>query len=246
MINIGKYMDRRNILRVVMGLFIILAMFIAYDNLSFRIKHVSPSIDRIPSSALEIRYHFSQPIKSVGEVLVNGRRVNSIEISDKVLKIPFTGGLTKNQEYSIIINSIQSKWFNNNIKVISSNFTPQYIDFADLSSEEKRAQVDASSGGQVDDPFIAENIFPIFNYKWQIDATIAFDSRIAILNVKFFEEVPDYDNGGVIKRISNKKAEQYRSEVLKKIKDLGGDPNNYRIFYSNVYLRTKYGESSTH
>lgn len=246
MIALKKYLIRKNIIIICFVIFIIGISFLLFDILRFRLKDTTPSIDRVASSSIEIKYYFSQPIKSVDQVLLDGDIIYDATIENSTITIPFKKSLVENVKYSIELKSIRSKWFNNRINSISQNFSPQYINFDELSSKEKKMQVDASHSGQVDDPFISDNSFPIFNERWQIDATVIKDTRSVVLGVKFFSEVPDYDNGGTVKQVSNETAEKYRLEVLSEIKKRGADPESYTIIYSNKYLYEKYGNHATH
>lgn len=203
-------------------------------------------MDKFADSSVQINFHFSQPIESVGGVLINNREVGNVDVGGSTVKVPIDIELEKGITYSIEIRSIKSKWFWNEIDLIKSSFTPQYIEFNKLSPDEQKDQIDSSNSGQVDDPFIDSNVFPIFNDRWQIDATVVNDSRSVILNVIFFEEVPDYDNGGVVKKVSDGVAERYRQEVLNEIKKRGANPKDYTIIYANEYLYEKYNEHPTH
>lgn len=227
-------------------LVVLLMVFVLYDNLYFRLKSTTPPMGQFADSSVQISYHFSQPIKSVGAVKINNNTVNDVVIDGSVVTVPLEFDLEKDVKYSIEIQSIESDWFGNKIELIKRSFTPQYIDFNKLSDEERKVQVDASNSGQVDDPFIDDNVFPIFNGRWQIDATVITDNRSVVLNVKFFEEVPDYDNGGASQQVSNEVAEKYRKQVLNEIKKRGADPKDYTIVYSNQYLHEKYTQHPTH
>ena len=243
--DISRYMTRTNFVRAFIAVALISIVFIAYDNLSFRVKDVSPSLSNMPDSATEIRFNFSQPIESVGSVVINDEELN-VEIRGKTVAIPVGGLLESDVLYTVVLNDVKSKWFNNSIQSIGESFTPKYVAYNKLSDKDKRAQIAESNSGQVDDPFISESVFPIFNERWQIDATVNSQLREASLRVKFFEEIPNYDNGGAITRVSNEVAEKYRQEVLAEIKKRNGNPDDYGIFYDNPYLADKYRSTEEH
>lgn len=225
------------------GLFL---LYTLYDNLHFRLKNTSPSLDKVATSTVEIKYRFSQPVKSVESVVVNSKNITSnVSIENRTVTIPFDSILDSNTEYTITLTGVQSEWFSNQINSIERTFTPEYVDFNNLSNEEKEAQINASHSGQVDDELLSENVFPIFNERWQLEANVIPSDRVVILTVKFFDEVPDYDNNESVKQVPNETAEQYRKEVLEEIKKRGGDPADYTIIYeTNKYLYDKYSQSS--
>lgn len=234
-----NFITRRNIVAIVAVSLVLLLLYICFDNLVFRVKSFSPSLDKMPDSATELRVHFSQPVKSIGSVALNDTVIKPV-IKDKVVIIPIGRALEADSQYSLVLEDIQSKWFDNSIDSINKQFTPEYVPYDKLSTEEKEAQIEQSNSGQVDDAFISNNVFPIYNERWQIDATVNTEDRSAFLNVKFFKEVPNYDNGGEVTRVSNETAEKYRKEVLDEIKKRGGNPSDYLIIYDNPYLSDKY------
>lgn len=240
-----KYITKRNII-ITVCLFVILCLsLVMYDKLYFRLKDTTPSLDKVATSSVEIRYHFSQPIKSIGEVVINGETIYTATITDSTITVPLETRLEEDTEYTIELKSIKSNWLNNQIDSLKRTFIPRYVNYDDLSEEEKRMQVSASNSGQVDDLFISKNVFPIFNDRWQIDATTVEDSRSIVLNVTFFAEVPDYDNGGVVTQIPDELADQYEKEVHNEIKKRGGKVEDYTIIYENKHLREEH-EGHTH
>lgn len=242
-----QYFTRKNVLYFFGTISILTIASILYGILHFHVTSTTPNLSRVATSTSEITYTLSQPIESVETVLFSETDITgSVEIQDKRLTIPVEE-LEKDTEYTITINGLRSKWLNKQTISINSKFTPEYIDFSDLSKEQQKAQIDNSNSGQVDDPFISNNTFPIFNRKWQIEATVVNSDRIAILTISFFEEVPDYDNGGKVKQVSNDMAEQYRREAFNEITKRGGDPDNYKIVYkTNRYLNEKYSAEQYH
>lgn len=246
MINNDQLFTKRNLIIIITVIFCGALIFVAYDNLYFRLKSTDPSLSAIPTSGRSIRYEFSQPIKGVGDILIDDEEVTGVTVDNNVITIPFNRVFKQDSKHTIEITSIESKWFNNKINQINRTFTAQYIDFNALSKTEQNAQISDSNSGQVDDSFISEHVFPIFNERWQIDATVITDNRSVVLNVKFFSEVPNYDNNGAIKRVSDTTAENYRKEVLDKIKQEGGNPDTYTIIYDNPYLYKKYSENESH
>lgn len=245
MIDVNKYLTRQNIIRTAFALIAVVVVFVCYDNLVFRLKEVSPSLSNMPDSSTEIRFHFSQPLASVKSASIDDED-SKVEINGKTVVVTLNNRLKSGRKYSIVLNDIKSKWLDGRIATINKSFTPRYVEFDKLSDEEKKAQIAKSNSGQVDDPFIANSVFPIFNTRWQIDATVISERREAYLNVKFFEEIPDYDNNGVVKRVSNETAEKYRTEVLNEIKKRKGNPDQYEIFYDNPYLANKYRSTEEH
>ncbi len=241
------FFTKRNLIFVTIVAFVLVFIFIVYDNLHFRLRSTSPSLESVATSSVEIKYHFSQPVDSIRSATLNGSDItNAIEINNKTVSIPIDVSLSDSSTYEIVLKSVDSKWFDNTIESIKRSFTPKYIDFNKLSDDEKKAQIDESSSGQVDDNFIDNNVFPIFNERWQIEATVVKSDRVAILEVSFFEEIPDYDNGGVIKQVADNIANQYEKEVINEIKKRGGNPENYTIVYkTNKYLYEKYNDSDS-
>jgi len=242
------YLTRKNFVISLIAIGVLIGIFIAFDNLVFRLKSTDPSLDRVATSSIEITYYFSQPVKSVGSVIFNGNDITSdAVVDDKTIKVQFGKVLSKNSTYTITLQDIESKWFNNKINSLKSNFTAKYVDFNKLSDSEKKAQIDASNSGQVDDKFINENVFPILKEHWQISATVIPSDRVTVLEVEFLDEIPDYDRGGVSQQLPNDLADKYRLEVLEEIKKRGGNPDDYKIIYkTNTYLYEKYSQSKGH
>lgn len=242
------YLTKRNFLLVFIVFVTLTLLFVLYDNLHFRLKDTSPSLKNVATSSVEIRFHFSQPIKSVKSITFNDSDVtSSVLIDNKTVTVPIDISLSKSSTYKIVLKSIDSEWFSNKIDTVERSFTPKYIDFNKLSDEEQKAQIDASNSGQVDDKFVDENVFPIFNDRWQIEATVIPTDRVTVLQVSFLEEIPDYDNGGVIEQVSDDTADKYEQEIHAEIKKRGGNPNDYSIVYkTNKYLSDKYSDADTH
>jgi hypothetical protein len=240
-----NYITRKNILIVAGAILSLMILYIAYDNLHFHVKSTSPDVNSVATSTIELQYHFSQPVKAVESVVINDTDVtSSVTINNKTINIPLSD-LDSETTYSVTLKAVQSEWFNAKINSTTDSFVPKYIDFKDLPDEQQQRQISASNSGQVDDPFVSDNVFPIFNQRWQIEATVIPSDRTTVLTVKFFSEVPDYDNGGAVTQVSNDTAEQYRNEVLAEIKERGGDPDDYRIIYqTNKYLYEKYSTQS--
>lgn len=240
-----QYLTRRNIILTILFVVVAIAMFVAFDNLVFRLKSISPSLENMPDSATELRLHFSQPVESIGDVSLNDT-VISPKINDRLVIIPLGRTLESDTDYMLVIKDVKSKWFSSSIASIKRDFTAKYVAFNQLSEEERESQIKQSNSGQVDDAFISNNVFPIFNERWQIDATVDTTEQKAFLNVKFFDEVPNYDNGGEVTRVSNDTAEKYRKEVLDEIVKRKGNPSDYQIFYDNPYLADKYPSTEEH
>lgn len=243
--DVNTYLTRQNLLRAVVAIIVVILAFVCYDNLLFRLKDTSPSLSKMPDSSTEIRFHFSQPVASVGDASINDIDTKVV-IKGRTVIFPLGGLIESDTTYSVVLSDIKSQWFGNSMDSINKSFTPEYVAFNELTDEDKQAQINESNSGQVDDAFISNSVFPIFNERWQIDATIVTERREAFLNVKFFEEIPDYDNNAVVKRVSDETAEKYRQEVLSEIKKRDGNPDDYEIFYDNPYLSNKYRVSESH
>lgn len=243
--SVQSYITKKNVMLVLIGIVGLIFIFVVYDNLHFRLRSTSPSLNNVATSSVEIIYNFSQPIESIQSVTFNGKDVtNDISINNKSVSIPLDTSLSDESTYEIVLHSVISQWFNNKINSIEREFTPKYIDFNKLSEEQQKAQINASNSGQVNDRFIDDNTFPILTKEWQIEATVVQSDRVAILTVKFLDEIPDYDNGGATVQLPNDVAEKYRQEVIDEIKDRGGNPEDYTIVYeTNKYLNEKYNLS---
>jgi len=221
--------------------FVILVGFIAYDKLVFRLTSTSPNLDQVATSSNTIIFRFSQPIKSVESVSVKNTVVNQ-SIDNSEITIPLSQGvLSKDEVLDISIKGIESKQFNNRIDRIDRSVTVKYIEFNELSDEQKKLSIQQSNSGQVDDPFL-DNAFPLLDeqYRYQIDANTAGFTRTINVTITFLDEAPDYDNGGKITQLPNDVAEEYRKSALEMIRRYKGDPDHYDITYSNNYLNEKY------
>ncbi len=229
----------RKIFVVVVVLTVVLISWLLYDNLMFRFKSTSPNLSSIATSSTYIDVCVSQPIETVGGVTLRSpSQALDVKIVGKCIRIPLQD-LKEGENYNIKIEGIESKWFDNKIPEISFDFTPRYIEFSRLPADQQKAQVDSSNSYQVDDPFL-NNVFPIITDTFILDIKNGDDGKTVFLDVTILSEVPDYDNGGRITRVSNDKAEMIYAEVLKLVKDKGGSIDKYIVTYSNDYLNKKY------
>lgn len=222
---------------------IALVSWLLYDNLVFRFKSTSPDLSSVATSSVHIKACVSQPIKTVGEVSFNNTPLDSSDftVEGRCIKIPLED-LSEKQVYTVKIERVESKWFANKIPEVSFSFTPRYIEFSRLSTDQQKAQINASNSNQIDDPFL-NNTFPIITDTFVLEIENGGDGKTVFLDVTILSEVPDYDNGGKITRVSDSEAEKVRADVVKLIKDRGGSIDKYFVTYSNSYLNEKYGSS---
>lgn len=233
---------KQNFYKILGVVIILIVSLLIIDKLVFRLTHTTPALSNIATSSVSIKLSFSQPISSVGGITINNRKISDVFLDQGNIIIPLSSlVLVAETNYQLLVSDIQSAWFNNRIDKLSKTLTVKYIDFNQLSSDERKAQVDNSNSGQIDDPFLT-NSFPIIDkdYRYQIEATNLGDRKNISLYVTFFDEVPNYDQGGKVNQLSNSVAEEYRKDVFKTIREYKGDPDKYIITYSNLYLNSKY------
>lgn len=242
--NWSQVFTKKNIVLAVFLLLVIVVFIVVYSMFPFRLKSISPPLNSVATSSISLDFTFSQPIESVGEVLIDGAVVHNTVIDKSTVKISLLETeLVKNIGYDIELNNIKSQWFESSIEELEFTFTPQYIDFNQLSVDEQKRQIQHSNSGQINDPFL-NNVFPIITKDYQIEVVNTGDGETFYIDVTFLVEVPDYDKGGVSKQISNDLAEKYRNEVIDVIRKNKGTPEDYVIIYSNNYLNDKYGLGS--
>ena len=239
---------KKRVLIVLLAIVFIIITFVAVDKLIFRQTNSDPNLSSVATSSVSLQLFFSQPIKSIGKVTIANATIDGSSVEGSSILIPLNSiDLKEDTTYMVTVNSIQSEWFNNKITTLTKSFKAKYVDYNQLSDSQKKKSVDQSNSYQIDDPFL-NNYFPIMgpDYTYQIEALNTEDNSIQV-TITFFDEVPDYDNGGKITQLPNDIAEKYREEALKKIRDSGGDPDKYVITYSNDYLNQKYSpEGRTH
>lgn len=236
------FINKKNIIAVCVVIILAIIAWGAYDNLTFRAKSTSPDMRNMPTSTAYIEVSFSQPIKSIESVSLNDDVVpkDNISLHGKNIKINVDDGiLEEDVNYSLKLSGIRSGWFNNSIDNLSYDFVPHYVDYDSLSSDQRSALSNKSSSGQIDDPFL-NNSFPIITDDYQIEAKNAGDGKTIYVYVTFLKEIPDYDNGGTLKQLPNSEADSLRDKALDTIKQNKGNPQKYKIIYSNKYLNDKY------
>lgn len=232
---------RKIILWTSITVLIVVAAFNTYDRLVFRLTTTSPDLDRVATSSSKIIFRFSQPIKSVETVTINNTVVNQT-VNGKEITIPLAlGVLSKDEVLDISMKNIESEQFNNKIDQIDRQVIVKYIEFDELSDEQRKISIQESNSGQVDDPFM-DNAFPLLDekYRFQIDANTAGFTDTVNVTITFLDEAPDYDNGGKVTQLPNDTAEEYRKSAFELIRRHKGDPDHYDITYSNDYLNNKY------
>lgn len=213
--------------------------FFAYDNLVFRLKSTSPDASEVATSASFIDFNFSQPIKSIQKVEFNDKNAN-YKIDGKTVRVTVPR-LNSDTDDNITLTGLESKWFNNQINTVSLEFTPYYIPYDQLSKEEQQVSINKSNSGQINDKFL-KNQFPVITDNYKMEVSNLGDSKTIVVTITFFDEIPNYDKGGEVSQLSDKKAEKLRTKVFDKIRKLGGTPDKYLIYYSNNYLTDKYSK----
>lgn len=237
--------DSKNIRKIIIVVSVLTALalisWLLYDNLVFRFKSTSPDLSNVATSSTHLKVCVSQPIKTVGKVSFNNTPLDSsaFTVEGKCIEIPFED-LSEEQTYTVKVERVESQWFTNKIFEISFSFTPRYIEFSRLSKDQQKAQIDSSNSNQIDDPFL-NGMFPIITDTFVLEIENAGDGKTVYLDVSILSEIPDYDNGGKIARVSDSEAEKIHTDVVKLIKDKGGSIDRYVVTYSNEYLNKKYG-----
>ena len=219
---------------------------IGFDKLTFRYMNSNPALDSVATSSLALRLSFSQPLQSTDQVFIDNEIVNDTSIDGSTLVVSLENlKLIDGQTYSLKIRHLSSKWFNFKINEINRVFTVEYVEYNQLSDEQKKDQVSRSNSGQISDPFL-NNQFPLLDNSlvYQIEANTT-NGTINVF-ITFYDEVPDYDNGGLSIQLPDDKAEEYRKKAIQTIRDNNGDPDKYNITYSNNYLNSKYSSVLYH
>lgn len=237
--------SKSKLLLLFFGILLLGAVGVFLNSLVFRQTSFDTDTSRVPTSAIYIRCYFSQPLKSVGSVTIGGKDIENYTIENNAIVIPLKGiGAKDDNKKDLIIRDILSATSGSRIDEFSNHLRFAYVDYKDLSHQQQKDQVNKSSSGEINDPFLYSNVFPIIDsdYVYRIDIASTADEVIN-LSVTFLDEVPNYDNGGTSTQLPDDVAEKYRTEVIKKIKSRGGSPEKYIIIYSNNYLNTKYLDS---
>jgi hypothetical protein len=227
----------------VIGFIALIAVaLLIFNVLIFRVYEYEPDQNNVPTSARIIRVGFTQPIKQIGTITLDGAEVNQeqIELDGRSVIITLTENLTDGRLTTLELKDIDSQWFGASIKTVTTQFTPKYIPYDRLSDEQKRAAVSASDSDQSDDPFL-NNSFPLRGEGYSIEASKATAGTQIFVSVTFYKDIPDYDVSETAVGMSDQEAEAARTKALKTIKDKGGSPDKYVIRYSNSYLNQKYG-----
>lgn len=239
-------LSKKTIVLIILISIGLLTAYLLFDNLVFRLKSTDPALDEVATSSITITLKYSQPIRSIGTVYIDNLPVNDITISGKSVTVSLsTIELLQDSVHNIKIDSVTSKWFGKSINNANYTLKATYVDFSNLSEEQQKIQTNKSDSNQSNDPFL-NNVFPIVADNYQIESTKTVDDREIYLDVTFFDEVPDYDNGGKVTQLSDDVAEKYRTDVIQKIKSLSGSPEDYIITYSNLHLNTKYSDQHHH
>lgn len=228
--------------RILIGVGVIIVGLLIYNVAVFRVFSLSPSPDNMPSSTRLIRIDFTQPVDSIEGVEVANTLIedDQIEIKGRSVLISLEGEAFEEGEVtSVRFEKATSKWFGFTISGYLQRFIPKYIPFNELSEEQQQAAIDSSDSAQSNDPFLSNN-FPIRTDDYSITATKDDTSADISVVIMFAKDIPDYDVSPNAVGVSNEEAERLRDEALKKIRELGGTPEDYSITYTNPYLSEQY------
>jgi len=112
-----RYDIRKLAIRAGLLLLALIVLYVCYDNLVFRLKSTTPSLGAVADSSTEIRYHFSQPVKSIKQVSVDAIPVEP-SINGRDVVIPLNKPLESGSTYSITMEGIKSEWFGFSLSLI--------------------------------------------------------------------------------------------------------------------------------
>jgi hypothetical protein len=228
--------------RIIIGVGVLIIGILIYNIAIFRVFSLSPSPDNMPSSSRLVRIDFTQPVDSIEGVEVAGSVIDDdqIEIDGRSVRIVLRGeAFEEGKMTSVRFEKATSKWFGLTVSGYLQRFTPKYVPFNKLSDEQQKAAISSSDSAQSNDPFL-NNDFPIRTDEYSIDATKDDTSSDISVVITFAKDIPDYDISPTAVGVSNQEAERLRDEALKKIRELGGKPENYSITYTNPYLSEQY------
>lgn len=219
----------------------IVVALIVFNVLIFRVSGYEPNQNSVPTSARVLRVSFTQPVKTVDKILLDGTEVgdDQIKIDGNSVIISLTESLTDGRLTKLELLNISSRWFGFSLKNTVMEFIPKYIPFNRLSDEQKKAAIDASDSNQSDDPFLNNN-FPLRGEGYSIEASKGYSDKQIFVGVTFYADIPDYDVSEQAVGLSDSDAEKMRLRVLEMIKKYKGTPEDYIIRYSNEYLNDKY------
>lgn len=219
-----------------------IASWFTYDFLFLRVISTTPQKNAVATTTPYIRFEFNRDIASIGKTTISGQATAS-HIEGKSIKIDIPENtLVAGDPYSISLHDISSK---DGKKITSYNFdfVAKYIDINKQPEEIQKALVSKSNSGQVDsDPFLLLP-FPMGTTEdlpFYLSATIDASYTRPLIEVTFIDEIKPY--GSATKpQVSNARADELYAQVIQYIKDKGGTPKNYDLYFSNDYLNLKTG-----
>lgn len=214
---------KKTIILVVGILFAIIAGWLLYSSMTFRITGTTPSLNRVSNISPFIDVHFSK------EITLDNADIDSDElgitgfdkVDEKTIRVYF-GDITVGTRYTVTINHVEST-DGKLIEQKNLSFTAKDIPFEKLSAAQRQAILDYQdkTNNIKSDPVLS--YVPYGGLHFQLDAnsdsgllTLVAELRLSAADVKIDRE---------------KAIETYKKEVLDYLSGNGIDPSKYQIEY---------------
>lgn len=212
--------------------------FILYSTLVFRVTGTSPDPEKFPTIAPYIDIYFSKPVDAVTSYTLNKENNGTISISENKIRYSPSSIYDSDETYNLSLKGIRSK--SGDVIDYTYTFTAVYMNFSDIPEDIRKASIEKSSSGQIDDPFF-NNYFPMQTPDFQIEYSRngATGADKKSLYITFLREVYNYDTETKY-TLPDNEAEALRTKVIEYIKKRGGTPDEYNIYFANEYLNGKY------
>lgn len=239
----------KNIIRITIlistVLIISLIIYFGWKSATLQVVSTTPKTDEVTVGTSAIDIEFSKEINAVEyekNIVDPDKIVTGITMKDQNLVSLKIDNLVLGKKYSIGLKDITAK-SGGSIGKYNLEFTPKNIDFADLSEEEKRRQIDETDKREFEDPLEATLPHETSNYKMTFitrDESTDLPATITI-TMKFFEP-----GSNALPATPAEKQEylnnirKYRTEALEYLKSNGIDINNYVLEYTELDLREEF------
>lgn len=233
---------RKLIILTVILVVVIVASWLVYDSLVFRLKGTTPKNGSTPPASLQqVEFVFNKKIKDDGVIdrivlLVNGENPIDIvrgdsRIEDNKIIIEIIR-LNQDVQYEFTVTDITAE-NGKKIDKVALTFSPTYVPFNELSKEQQAASI-----ADVEDPVTEDPMFAIAPYR-------TIDYSIDYIELEQTEENPDGEPARPPKNIQihvfmsnadysdeKKVVSERRQQAINYLRSKGIDTDNYTITYT--------------
>lgn len=210
-------------------------VWIGLQSAKFHITGTDPGTNKVALISPYIRVNFNKQLSSTNLSISADPKeeIKSYSAKNTVLQINLNTPLHADTTYTITIRSISSTSGSTLTNQIIK-FTPQDIDYQDLSKEQQQAimQTQVQRPAAQSDPILSH--LPHGTLDFNLEPTFTTDSNgktTLVLEATILPSAADVRGGEAVEQAA---VDQYKQEVIDYIKSLKLDPASYTIDYKVV------------